>query len=83
MEETSKRTVETYLYLQRLLNHYWKLWKQEYLHYLLVRNKWYKEIPSIRVGDIVLISDDNVPHTKWPLAKNERVYQGNDGLLQL
>ena len=24
LEETSKRTVERYLYLQRLLNHYWK-----------------------------------------------------------
>ena len=80
LEETSKRTVERYLYLQRLLNHYWKRWKQEYLHLLSVRNKWHKEIPSIRVGDIVLNSDDNVPCTKWPLAKVERVYPGNDGL---
>ena len=68
LEETSKRTVERYLYLQRLLNHYWKRWR--------------KEIPSIRVGDIVLISDDNVPRTKWPLAKVERVYPGNDGLVR-
>ncbi|XP_068756894.1 uncharacterized protein [Montipora capricornis] len=82
LEETSKRTVERYLYLQRLLNHYWKRWKQEYLHLLSVRNKWRKEIPSIRVGDIVLISDDNVPRTKWPLAKVERVYPGNDGLVR-
>ncbi|XP_068707820.1 uncharacterized protein [Montipora foliosa] len=82
LEETSKRTVERYLYLQRLLNHYWKRWKQEYLHLLSVRNKWHKEIPSIRVGDIVLISDDNVPRTKWPLAKVERVYPGNDGLVR-
>ena len=82
LEETSTRTVERYLYLQRLLNHYWKRWKQEYLHLLSVRNKWRKEIPSIRVGDIVLISDDNVPRTKWPLAKVERVYPGNDGLVR-
>ncbi|XP_068717081.1 uncharacterized protein [Montipora capricornis] len=37
LEETSKRTVERHLYLQRLLNHYWKRWKQEYLHFLSVR----------------------------------------------
>ena len=26
-EESSKRIMERYLYLQRLLNHYWKCWK--------------------------------------------------------
>ena len=30
-EESSKRIMERYLYLQRLFNHYWKRWKQEYL----------------------------------------------------
>ena len=28
-EESSKRIMERYLYLQRLFNHYWKCWKQE------------------------------------------------------
>jgi len=81
LEETSKRTVERYLFLQRLLNHYWKQWKQEYLHLLSVESKWHKEIHLIREGDIVPFSDDNVPRTKWPLAKVERVYPGNDGLV--
>lgn len=81
MDETSKRTVERYLFLQRLLNHYWKQGKQEYLHLLSIESKWHKEIHSIRVGDIVLIPDDNVPRNIWPLAKVERVYPGNDGLV--
>ena len=38
LEESSKRIMERYLYLQRLLNHYWKRWRQEYLHHLTVRN---------------------------------------------
>ena len=82
LEETSKTTVERYLYLQRLLNHYWLRLKQEYLHLLSVRNKGHKEIPSIRVGDIAFISDDNVPRTKWPLAKVEKVHPGNDRLVR-
>ena len=32
LEKSSKRTVERYLYLQRLLNHYWKRWQREYLY---------------------------------------------------
>ena len=52
--------MERYLYLQKLLNHYWKRWKQEYLHQLTVRNKWHKEEPPIKVllGDIILVSED-------------------------
>ena len=49
LEESSKRIMERYLYLQRLLNNYWKRWKQEYLHHLTVRNKWQKEEPPFQV----------------------------------
>ena len=60
LEESSKRTVERYLYLQRLLNYYCKRWQWEHLHLLSVRSKWQEENPSIWEGDIVLVSDDNV-----------------------
>ena len=66
--ESSKRTVERYLYLERLLNHYWKRRKREYLNLLSVRSKWQKESPSIREGDIVLF-------------RVEEVHPGKDGLM--
>ena len=62
--------MDRYLYLQRLFNHYWKRWKQEHLHHLTVRNKWLKEQPLLQEGDIVLVSEDNVP-------------RGRDGLVQM
>ena len=65
--------MESFLYLQKLLNHYWKRWKQEYLHQLIVRNKCHKEEIPIKVGDIVLVSEDNVSRGKWPLARVEEV----------
>ncbi|XP_044166852.1 uncharacterized protein LOC122950905 [Acropora millepora] len=78
-EESSKRIMERYLYLQRLFSHYCKRWKQEYLHHLTVRNKWRKEEPPLQVGDIVLVSEDNVSCGKWPLA---RVRPVRDGLVR-
>ena len=81
-EESSKRIMERYLYLQRLFNHYWKRWKQEYLHHLTVRNKWRKEEPPLQVGDIVLVSEDNVSRGKWPLARVTEVRPGRDGLVE-
>ncbi|XP_044165196.1 uncharacterized protein LOC122949115 [Acropora millepora] len=74
--------MERYLYLQRLFNHYWKRWKQEYLHHLTVRNKWRKEEPPLQVGDIVLVSEDNVSRGKWPLARVTEVRPGRDGLVR-
>ena len=65
LEESCKRIMERYLYLQRLLNHYWRRSKQEYLYQLTVRNKWQKETAPIQVGDIVLVSEDNV---LWKMA---------------
>ena len=81
-EESSKRIMERYLYLQRLFNHYWKRWKQEYLYHLTVRNKWRKEEPPLQVGDIVLVSEDNVSRGKWPLARVTEVLPGRDGLVR-
>ena len=82
LEVSSKRIMERYLYLQRLLNNYWKRWKQEYLHHLTVRNKWRKEEPPLQVGDIVLVSEDNVSRGKWPLARVMEVHPGRDGLVR-
>ena len=80
LEESNKRTVERYLYLQRLLDHHWKRWQREYLHLLSVRSIWQEENPSTREGDIVLVSDDNVSRTRWPMARVEKVHPGKDRL---
>ena len=69
LEESNKRTVERYLYLQRLRNHDWKRWKREYLNLLSLRSKWQKGSPSIREGDIVLF-------------RVEEVHPGKDGLMR-
>ena len=82
LEMSSKRIMERYLYLQRLFNHYWKHWKQEYLHQLTVRNKWHKEEAPIKVRDFVLVSDDKVSLGKWPLARVEKVHPGRDNLVR-
>ena len=34
-----------------------------------MRSKWQEGNPSIREGDIVLVSDDNVSRNKWPMAQ--------------
>jgi hypothetical protein len=69
-----------YLYIQRVIENFWKRWTQEYLPLLTVRRKWTLEKPP--VSDIVLISDDNTPRGKWPMAIITETIRGSDGLVR-
>jgi len=60
-EDTSR---QRYLYQQRLVNHFWKRWRGEYLHQLSIRPKWNEEQLALSVEDVVLISEDNVSRRK-------------------
>ena len=71
---SSKKTVRRYLYRQRLVNHFWKHWRNEYLHKLPVHHKWTMQKPSIMIGDVVLISDENVSRGKWPMGRVEQIH---------
>jgi hypothetical protein len=80
LKKSSNKAIERYLYLTRLLNQYWG--QKEYVHQLNLRSKWFKEEDSIHVGDIVMVSEDNVSRIKWLLAKVVEVHQGKDGLVR-
>ena len=53
-------TRQRYLYQQKLINHFWQRWRGEYLQQLSVRQKWVNEQPALKIGDVVLISEDKV-----------------------
>ena len=75
-------TRQRYLYQQKLVNHFWKRWRGEYLHQLSIRQKWMDEQPALKVGDILLISEDNAPRGKWPMGRVDRLFAGRDGLIR-
>lgn len=67
-----------YQYAQQLVQHFWHNWSQEYLHRLQNRPKWAQPTPNVRVGQIVLIKEDNLPPGKWILGRIISTSQGND-----
>ncbi|XP_064635776.1 uncharacterized protein LOC135492958 [Lineus longissimus] len=69
---------QRYLYRQKLANHFWKRWQNEYLPSLTVRKKWETEKPLVEVGSIVLISEDRTPRGSWLLGRVDEVYMGKD-----
>ncbi|XP_070854619.1 uncharacterized protein [Drosophila suzukii] len=53
--------------------------KDEYLKELHKRNKWQVPIENQRVGDLVVIKDDNLPSNEWRLGRIDSVFPGADG----
>lgn len=74
--------LDQYQYLYRLYCNFWKMWSAEYLHQLQPRPKWHKEHPNAVIGQIVLISEDNLPPSRWLIGKITAVYPAKDGLIR-
>ena len=68
---------------QLIVRHFWKRWSCEYLTSLRRSNKWLFPSRNIQTNDIVVLQDDNLIPTKWPLAKVLQVHPGNDGIVHV
>ncbi len=69
-------------YVQHLVNQFWARWLREYLPTLQKRGKWQDEKENVKVGDLVLLIDENTPRRLWPLALVVHVNVGRDGLVR-
>ena len=68
---------------QAFLHHFWQCWSSEYITSFKHYTKWYYPSRNICVGDIVILQEDNLIPTKWPLARVFKVHAGKDDLVQV
>ena len=68
-----------FLYLTRILNHFWSRWRREYLVDLRethrIKNN---QVAEVNVGDVVLIHDANAKRGMWKIGIIEEVITGRD-----
>ena len=83
---TTANLTRRMVYLNTVLQNFWKRWKTEHLTGLREihsREKGTKDpVTRIQVGDVVLIHDPVQPSTLWRIGKVEKLLQGSDGLLR-
>lgn len=83
-QESKEILLDTWKKGQRLLESFWKTWKNDYL--LSLRERSQKNLPSPRIqapeepniGDIVQLKDDT-PRGSWRLGKITELIRSNDG----
>ena len=67
----------------QMRNHFWRRWRREALHHALQQSKWFVTNHAPQVGDSVLLTDDQQPPLKWPLARILALHPGPDGLARV
>ena len=55
--------------VQCITNLFWKRWQSEYVHMLQQRQKWKKPKRNVTQGDIVMLTDDDMPRNSWKLGR--------------
>ena len=61
---------------------FWSRWVREYLPQLNQRSCWKDKTPSFKVGELVLVQDEDLKRRKWPLGRILEVYSGDDGIMR-
>ena len=69
--------------IQNLVKIFWKRWREEFLATLNTRKKWREKKDNLKVGDVVLVVDQNAPRGQWPLGRVEEVFPGQDGRVRV
>lgn len=77
------RMIKRYEYVQSKYHDISQRYKKEYLSRLQTRPKWISPQPNIKVGQLVLVKEDNLATTKWPLGRITKVHPGPDGKVRV
>ena len=68
---------------QNLVRHFWSRWSNEYITILNKYTKWPHKSRNVSVGDIVVLRDEVLFPTDWPLARVIDVHPGRDNLVRV
>ena len=68
---------------QNIVRHFWNKWSNEYITTLNKYTKWPYKTRNVSVGDIVVLRDETLFPTNWPLAKVIEAHPGNDNLVRV
>ncbi|GFW03538.1 DUF5641 domain-containing protein [Trichonephila clavipes] len=69
--------------VQKMKLGFWRKWKMDYLSNLQNRTKWKSPNHNFKVGEIVIIKEDNIPPATWPLGKVIETHPGKDGVVRV
>ena len=68
--------------IQAIANDFFSRFVSEYIPELQLRQKWCDVKNNLRVNDVVLVADQDLPRGQWPLGLVEEIELSSDGLVR-
>ena len=68
-------------FVQKSTQDFWNRWSREYLTRLQHRPKWMVNRDNIKIGDMVIIKEENIPPLQWRLGRKSSNYTQEQILL--
>lgn len=72
--------LDRYRCLEKMRQHFWNRWRNEYLSELQQKYKWQLNQRGLQEQDLVVIKEPNAPPLKWRMARVHKLYPGSDGV---
>ena len=69
-------------HVQFLADQFWKRWTKEYLPLLRQRSGKIEPRRNFKKGDLVIITNEDVPRNQWKLGRVVHAEPGDDGLVR-
>ena len=69
-------------HVQRYADLFWKRWVKEYLPSLVPRQKWLDSKPNVRIGNVVILKNDETPRSQWPLGRVINTFADSKGFVR-
>jgi hypothetical protein len=71
-------------HVERIRQHFWKRWSNEYLTTLQQRTRWITSKDKVpHVGSLVLIKETNAPPLQWKLGRITQLHPGPDKVVRV
>ena len=67
---------------QYLANQFWKRWSRVYIPAIALRQKWPDVERNLKIGDIVLVIENNAPRRKWRLGRVVEQFPDRQGIVR-
>lgn len=83
LTETSINRLQRWQLCQKIKQDFWRSWKDEYLTRLQQRTKWQTVKKNLEKDDVVLVKDERMPSSVWPLGRITETHSGKDGLVRV
>lgn len=83
LAEVNTNWLSRWQLVQKMNQHFWKKFRNEYLNELQQKGKWFQEEKQPEENELVLVKEENVAPYEWPMARVIKIHPGDDGLTRV